>query len=279
MNHNGRSRRRGAIGAPWYYSYVVFMILLVLLDVAAIVIASIALSRTFPSCSNQCINGSRGAPGENASVIVTVINLSNDTNVTDVVYNTTLFNVYINISENATFISTPGPDGPQGIQGIPGIAGANGTSGMNGVNGTNGAVDFADFFALMPGNNTATVAVGGDLQLPLVGPAKSGTGITSSSATQVNLAAVGTYEVSFFVSIAEAGQLVITLNNVEQSHTVSGRATDTNYIMANLLISTITTNTLLTVRNPVANAAALTVTPTSGGVDTVSAHLVIIRLV
>ena len=92
------------------------------------------------------------------------------------------------------------------------------------------------------------------------------------------MSAVGQYDVSFFVSIAEAGQLELTLNNVALANTVTGRATGTNYIEERVLIDVISIDSVLTVRNPAGNAAALTVTPTSSGTHAVSAHLTILRL-
>ena len=41
------------------------------------------------------------------------------------------------------------------------------------------------------------------------------------------------------------------------------------------LVEVTTTNSILTVRNPAGNAAALTITPLAGGTNSVSAHLVI----
>jgi len=64
------------------------------------------------------------------------------------------------------------------------------------------------------------------------------------------LSAVGQYDVSFFVSIAEAGQLEITLNNVALASSVTGRATGTNYIHARMIIDVVSINTVLTHGNP-----------------------------
>lgn len=72
--------------------------------------------------------------------------------------------------------------------------------------------------------------------------------------------------------------MVLTLNNVDVASTVTGRATGTNYIAERVLIDVVSINSTLTVRNPAGNAAALTVSPISGGASAVSAHLSIIRL-
>ena len=77
-----------------------------------------------------------GCDGENATITVTIVNQSSSPNTSIIIYNTTEFNIYINISDNGTFISTPGPPGPEGPQGEPGV---NGTDGIDGTNGTDGA--------------------------------------------------------------------------------------------------------------------------------------------
>lgn len=136
---------------------------------------------------------------------------------------------------------------------------------------------FAEFFALMPPDNAATVAPGTDVSFPQDGPT-SGGAITRLSATMFNLAAVGTYQVFFQVSADEAGQLVLTLNGVELPYTVVGRATGTSQIVEFALVNTTTPNSILTVRNPAGESTALTITPLAGGTDPVSADLVITRI-
>ena len=44
------------------------------------------------------------------------------------------------------------------------------------------------------------------------------------------------------------------------------------------IVTTTSINSILTVRNPSANAAALTITPLAGGTRPVSAHLVITQI-
>ena len=55
-------------------------------------------------------------------------------------------------------------------------------------------------------------------------------------------------------------------------------ATGTSDISGMFLVDITTINSVLTVRNPAGNAAALTITPLAGGTNPVSAHLVIIQL-
>jgi len=136
---------------------------------------------------------------------------------------------------------------------------------------------FADFYALMPPDNAATVALGSAVQFPQDGPT-SGTVITRLDTSTFNLSAVGTYQVMFQVSVTEAGQLVLALNGAELPNTVVGRATGTSQIVGMTLVTTSVVNSTLSVRNPSGGFVALTVTPLAGGADAVSAHLVITLL-
>ncbi|MCB8814938.1 hypothetical protein [Desulfosporosinus shakirovi] len=138
-------------------------------------------------------------------------------------------------------------------------------------------LNFADFFALMPPDNAATVAPGTDVSFPQDGPT-SGTTITRTSDTELNLSAIGTYQVLFQVSVSEAGQLILTLNGVDLAYTVVGRATGTSQIVGMAYVTTTVADSLLTVRNPAGNATALTITPIAGGTRPVSAHLVITQV-
>ncbi|GFZ31642.1 hypothetical protein CSC2_21680 [Clostridium zeae] len=157
----------------------------------------------------------------------------------------------------------PGPRGPRGFRGIPGVPG--------------GIVNFADFFALMPPDNAATVGVGTDVSFPQDGP-NSGGAIARISPTAFNLSNIGTYQVLFQVSVTEPGQLILTLNGADLAYTVVGRATGTSQIVGIALVTTTSVNSILTVRNPAGNSTALTITPFAGGTRPVSAHLVITQI-
>ena len=146
-----------------------------------------------------------------------------------------------------------------------------------GDDGTSGITNYADFYALMPSDNADTVAVGTDVDFPQDGP-NSNSGITRASASSFTLENIGTYQVFFEVSVTEAGQLELTLNDAAIEYTVVGRASGTSQIVGMFLIETTTINSVLTVRNPAGNAAALTITPLAGGASPVSAHLVITQL-
>ena len=107
----------------------------------------------------------------------------------------------------------PGPRGPVGPQGLPG-----------------GELGYADFYALMPSDNSATVAPGADVSFPQNGPIAN-TNIGRLGPSSFNLGPVGTYQILFRVSVTEAGQLILTLNGQDLEYTVSGRATGTSEIV------------------------------------------------
>jgi hypothetical protein len=138
-------------------------------------------------------------------------------------------------------------------------------------------LSFADFYAMMPPDNAATVAPGTDVSFPEDGPT-SGIAIARTGTSTFNLSAIGTYEVLFQVSVTETGQLILTLNGTDLNYTAVGRATGTTQIVGMALVNTTVGNSSLTVRNPTGNTTALTITPIAGGTRPVSAHLVITRI-
>lgn len=127
---------------------------------------------------------------------------------------------------------------PQGLVGARGPAGEVGPAGPQGPAGVGGVLNFADFYALMPPDNAATVAPGKDVSFPQDGP-NSG---------------------------------------ADLPYTVFGRATGASQIVGMALVETTAVNSILTVRNPAGNAAALTITPLAGGTRSVSTHLVITQI-
>ena len=138
-------------------------------------------------------------------------------------------------------------------------------------------MSYADFYALMPPDNSATVAPGTDVSFPQNGPIAN-TNIGRLGPSSFNLGAIGTYQILFQVSVTEAGQLILTLNGQDLAYTVAGRATGTSQIVGMAVVTTTAVNSVLTVRNPAGNAAALTITPLAGGTRPVSAHLVITQI-
>ena len=136
-----------------------------------------------------------------------------------------------------------------------------------------GIATFSEFYALMPPDNSATIAAGAPINFPRNGPS-TGT-IVRINDNQFSLPAVGTYLVNWQVSTAEAAQVGIEINGTLDANTVVGRATGTNQIIGNTIITTTVPNTLLSIVNLAGNTPALTITPQAGGTHAVSATLVI----
>lgn len=178
-------------------------------------------------------------------------------------------------------VGETGPVGPQGPAGEAGPVGPQGPAGETGPVGpqgpAGGVLNFADFYALMPPDNAATVAPGADVSFPQDGPV-SGTDIFRNGPDSFVLTQIGTYLILFEVSVTEAGQLLLTLNGADLEYTVVGRATGTSQIVGMAIVTTTDINSVLTVRNPADNATALTITPLAGGTRPVSAHLVITQI-
>ncbi|MBQ9647029.1 MAG: collagen-like protein, partial [Oscillospiraceae bacterium] len=137
--------------------------------------------------------------------------------------------------------------------------------------------NFADFYALMPPDNAATVAPGTDVSFPQDGP-NGGAGVTRTGPSSFNLAQIGSYQILFQVSVSESGQLLLTLNGADLAYTVAGRSTGSSQIVGMAIVTTTSVNSILTVRNPAGNSTALTITPLGGGTRPVSAHLVITQI-
>ena len=182
-----------------------------------------------------------------------------------------------NLTVNGTIYGSSGnvlgATGATGSTGSAGAAGATGATGSVGATGSAGGfLDYASFFALMPGDNSSTIAVGAAVQFPQNGPTAA-SGITRLTNSTFQLAAIGTYEVTWQVSVTEAGQLILQLNSADLPDTVVGRATGTDQIVGSTLITTSSINSVLSVNNPTGNSTALTITPLAGGTRSVSATL------
>ena len=89
----------------------------------------------------------------------------------------------------------------------------------------------------MPPDNATTVGAGADVIFPQNGPSSSSS-ITRINGSVFNLAAIGTYQVSFQVSVNEPGQLILRLNGADLAYTVVGRATGTSQIAGMALVQT-----------------------------------------
>ncbi len=171
------------------------------------------------------------------------------------------------------------------------IACACSTAAATGATGESGAdliltlgwPSYGEIFALMPGDNAATVAAGVAVRFPQtkvlrggVAPLDDGLPTPLGNDT-LTLPFAGSWLISAQVSVAEAGQLVVAVKQggtgsfVEDPTTVAGRATGTDQIIISTVILATLPNTQVQIRNPTGNAAALTITPSAGGTHAVSA--------
>ena len=169
-----------------------------------------------------------------------------------------------------------GKDGKDGKDGKRGHTGKRGHKGECGKQGPAGHLAASDFYALMPGDNAATVAPATDVQFPNNGPT---TGlITRAGLSTFILPNIGLYSIQFQVSVTEAAQLCVALNLVELPYTVVGRDTGTSQLYGTCLVRTSTANSIISIRNPASSTSAITITPVAGGPTSVSAHLVILQI-
>ena len=178
----------------------------------------------------------------------------------------------------------PGTSGTNGTNGAPGSQGIPGTSGTNGTNGTDGAVGaqgpagpvstlaFAEFYAVMPSDNAATVASGSRLLFPQDGPMRGGIVRVGNSFV---LPTAGMWRLAFAASITEAGQLQLYLNDTRVSYGAFGRATGTSQIAGEAFVTT-TAAANVDVRN--SSAGVVTLTPLAGGPQPVTSFLTIQQL-
>jgi hypothetical protein len=177
-------------------------------------------------------------------------------------------------------IGLTGATGSIGLTGATGSVGLTGATGSVGPTGHAPILNYSDFYALMPGDNSATVAPGGEVSFPQTGSTNSV--ITRVDDSKFTLPNIGTYHISFTVSVTEAGQLGIGLYNGFSFNmlpmSVVGRATGTSQIAGVCLVTTTSINRIISVINPAGNSTALTITPIAGGTESVSAHLVIMQI-
>jgi Collagen triple helix repeat (20 copies) len=177
----------------------------------------------------------------------------------------------------------PGLPGEPGVQGDPGPQGDTGPQGVQGPQGdpgANGHSQYAEFYALMPPDNSATIAPGDAVEFPEDGP--SSATIVRQNASSFVLPNIGTYRVSFNVSVEEEGQLELSLNTgagaVDLPYTVFGRATGTSQIVGEALVTSTVINSVISVIAAPGNFTALTLDPLAGGGEPVAASLIIEQL-
>jgi hypothetical protein len=148
-------------------------------------------------------------------------------------------------------------------------------TGPTGITGPFGPLGYSEFYALMAPDNASTIGIGGAVAFPRTG-ATDGVTATWFGDTAVQLVVAGVYHVTWQVSVSEAAQLGLGLNGVLQPNTVVGRTTGTNQIFGSTIIQTASNGISLSVMS--SSAAAITLTPSAGGTNAVTATLVIVRM-
>ena len=185
-----------------------------------------------------------------------------------------------------------GARGPAGLPGTPGVTGATGATGpccpgATGATGapgaTGGPISYSEFYSIFgtgedPGTPIAirTVAGSGEVLFHQDGPTDGV--IVRTGPGMFLLPDAGTYKVFFQGSFNEPGQLAIVLNGAVVPKTRVGRATGTNQIVGQSII-TVPAGSLLEVCNA-ASPAPLTPTPDGGGSgpENLTANLLIERI-
>jgi hypothetical protein len=166
-----------------------------------------------------------------------------------------------------------GPTGPTGVAGATGPSGASGATGPSGA----GLVSAADFYATMPADNAAPIAVGAAVEFPNDG-AIFGPDISRLSSSTFQLAAVGYYKVDFQASVTGTSQLILKLNAAEIASTCSGASNGNVQLVGVSIVQVTVPNSVLSVVVPAGNANAVTLTANAGDAHAANAHLVIARL-
>lgn len=136
---------------------------------------------------------------------------------------------------------------------------------------------FGEFYALMPSNNPGVIFPGNPVEFPNLGPT-NGNGIIAVSNNTFQLLSIGTYRISWVVTVNEPGQLAVQVNGFVIGSTVSGRAAGSSQIVGDQLIVTTSANSTIRIINHPGNSTALTISPNAGGTQPVSASLVITRI-
>ena len=173
-----------------------------------------------------------------------------------------------------------GASGLQGVQGIQGMTGLQGATGVSGINGISGVLDFAEYFASMPSDNSAAIAAEAAVEFPSVASLTFSPGTFISRSVGNNTSFVlepGVYRISWQASVTGAGQLMLWAGPnglIPQPRTIAGRAAATSQITNTVLYQVTSAPEIISIRNPIGNSS-LTLTPNAGGVPAVSANIVI----
>lgn len=169
-----------------------------------------------------------------------------------------------------------GPAGEQGDQGDKGDTGDQGDTGDKGDTGDTGASGVgvaAEFYALLPGENGDTVALGQPVKFDSDGPSSSDDTIVRDSVDSFIVTVDGLYRVTFMVPVDEAGQLIVSANGTLQPYTNVGRAIGATQIVGDSLVRLLAGASIQIVN--ASSSSALTLSDSAGGVAPAVASLII----
>jgi hypothetical protein len=125
--------------------------------------------------------------------------------------------------------------------------------------GNSGANDYASTVAVKTSAGT------GRVPFPRLGPTTGN--ITAIDASSFNIATPGTYHITSNVHTTETGQLQLELNGAAVNESTASNSNPTSgghTHNIDILLTTVTPNSVLAVINPAGNSTALTITPSDG---------------
>ena len=127
----------------------------------------------------------------------------------------------------------------------------------------------------MPSDNPDPIAAGADIAFPQDGVASAA--ITRVDDTTFSVSEIGTYLIYFQLPITQSGQVELTLNGAPLPYTVVGVSDEGSQLTGTALVNTTVATSVFTLRNPEGNSP-LTLTPSAGGTQPATAHLVILQI-
>lgn len=183
-----------------------------------------------------------------------------------------------------------GPKGDQGNPGNPGNTGNTGSTGLRGLQGIQGiqgisgiasklhsqAHSFAEFYALMPNDNSLPIESGSFISFPQFGETQNEDITQNEFGKSYNLTEIGRYEVFFTMYLSQPGQISITLNNMEILSSVCGTVIPNSQITGINIISVTQRDSTLQIINAGSNTIQLA--NSIGGNKAISAHLIIKKI-
>jgi len=138
-----------------------------------------------------------------------------------------------------------------------------------------GSLAEADFYAVSPPDDTASISAGNPVPFPNDGVIFGN--ISRASTSSFTLGDTGTYRIRFQTTVNSAAQLGIELNGVLLANTVVGTNLIGGPISGDSLVST-TAGSTIRIVYPAGNLLPISIAQNAGGVSASSSHLVITKV-